>query len=133
MRPRLWNPDPSVLDFEQVMALQFYIFQLEGAEDLHCGVLRIEIPRDSKICKYKRQNSLYKKTTWEHAESINTGPNCFSCTAKGSVFWVSFEDYLLQYDVESGQSKTQLLPKLRMQRCDQQMRFAYRASFHMKP
>lgn len=122
------------------MPLQFYIFQLEGEGERHHGVLRIEIPstwKNSKQeCKHiMRRNSLLYKAFVSQYDELTLGRNWFSCTARGSVIYVTIEDYLLRHDVQSGKNSMELLPVRRRQRGfeEQITGVAYRASFHMKP
>lgn len=56
--------------------------------------------------------------------------NWFVCTAQGSVIWLMVDNYLLHYDLLSGECKTEVLEGTRGKLTKG---LVYRASFHMKP
>jgi len=45
-----------------------------------------------------------------HKSRLNK--NWFRCTAKGSMIWVPTRDYIMQYDVVFGESKTEIVSDL---------------------
>jgi len=114
----------------QYMPLCFYIMHLQGHGVSH-GVLRIQVPRTINDFESRsRRLKLFECN--DHMFNANF----FSCHARGSVIWVSCEDYLLSYDVVSRESKTQIIPLnagTDKQFGDEKLVFAYRPSFHMKP
>lgn len=115
------------------MALQFCIFQLTGevGAEGH-GVLRIETPPRKKCMHLARRQRLLKRLDKNHENNFPISPenfrNWFSCTAKGSIIWVSVEDYLLQYDGVSGECTTEIVPKHVQHQ--EKVGVTYRASFH---
>jgi len=111
----------------EAMPVQFHILRLNcenPVNDVNAGVLRIQVPEGRSDLELRRM-SLLEKTSFVYFPYWNW----FSCSAKGSVIWVTCEDYLLQYDVVSGESKTQVVRKPRLVDAG----VSYRPSFHMKP
>lgn len=127
------------------LALQFYVLQLCPGSELPCGQLLIRIPHvghegiDCSMesgCEYFRRRLSMMPIT--HAGCLEQNPRrapsktstWFRCTARGSVIWVTFSDYLLQFDVVSRRSTTQVLPDCSFVPPPD---LSYRPSFVMRP
>jgi len=91
------------------------------------AALQIQVPRGRSDIHLRRM-SLMEKTSFGYFPYWNW----FSCTAKGSVIWVACEDYLLHYNMISGESKTQIIPEQLLD-AGVDAGVSYRPSFHMKP
>lgn len=138
-RENMWeNEDTMGSTF---MPLQFYIFQLEGDVGVEGhGVVRIQLLTTRKNCQHLLRRRALLSNMWiTHHERPSPDRNWFACTSRGSVIWVTVADYLLQYNILSGESKTEMLPtniqpelpgQIQM---EEKVGVAYRASFHMKP
>ena len=110
----------------ELMPLMFHIFQMQQGAIVSHGRLRMEIPQAREDIRFRRQYLLQLTT-----QDYQPLKNWFSCTAVGSVLWVAVEhDYVLQYDVVSKESRTQIIS---LNQDDDHLGFAYRPSFHMKP
>lgn len=121
------NADLEYMD----MPLQFHILLLQGGACSAHGVLRIQIPSTTGNIQHRRQSLLEKTRLWNRELNFR---NWFRCTARGSSIWLSCEDYLLEYDVVSHQSKTQIIPaRIRELSFTDAAASSYRPSFHMSP
>lgn len=99
------------------LPLQFYVLQLRQGAGLGHGQLLIQIPHTqgsiTEVSEHLRRtdtllvNSLedYLCRNPHHWLFPARGLSWFRCTAWGSVIWVNWLDYLVQYDDVSGQSK----------------------------
>jgi len=110
------------------MPLCFHIMNLQGQG---LGVLRIRVPL-SRTDYQSRVERLMSIASHERFFFRNW----FSCEAQGNMVWVSCEDYVLSFDVVSGESQTRIID-MDEETTDpfgvEMLRFAYRPSLHMKP
>jgi len=110
------------------MPIQFHILQLQGVSTIAHGVLRIQIPC-TEVDSMAHHKANFVRIS-KQCFSMSLCRNWFRCTGRGSVIWVTTEDYLLQYDIISGQSKTCIIANLSENAAGVSF---YRPSFHMNP
>lgn len=120
----------------QFLPLQFHVLQLQkDGVAVVCGRVRVELPCTAEE-SIDRSRSLHEKTRLDWGPGAGRADrNWFWCTARGTVIWVSWEDYLVQFDVESGESKTEILPDQRFAGVRDYIAadLSYRPSFDTRP
>lgn len=109
-----------------IQKLRFYILRLEGSVGRPFGTLLIEDGRsNNNNMDYHLQNP--------PLNARSCSPYSYRCVARGSVIWVTLDDYMLQYDVLSGRSKTEILPRTSFYQLPTEQNVAFTPSLFATP
>jgi len=94
----------------EVLPIQFHILRLHWEENQNDGfahrIQRILIPLTLDDVESRREKLLERFQNVYGQKLADLSQNMFWCAAQGSVIFMACEDYLMQYDVVSGESKT---------------------------